>query len=532
MNLSFYAASPAQPPIPAPPPPPERRGFWEGAFGVASEIDPVGAATENIVAAARTAFAAAMQTVWDAGIWLLHAGFTLADELSHVRPGDITGRGSDNPVDSSGEVSSAASVDVSVLWSTMVWLATAIALVLLFVQITAAAVRGGRGVGRVVTGPVQFGIALAVTTGAVAVVLTGADGVTTMLMSLLGEQGSFTAALDNPAVADRFGNDPDLGADVEDGVRAMILGIVALFGVIPAAAGYALMMLFRAAAIMVLVTSIPIAAACLVADATSSIFWRTVHWLVAAVLLKPAMALVLVIGVWLTSTVEGVAGLLVGAAVLLVSVFCPMVLYRMLSFVDPGTGAGQAVRSVGRSNAGGGVPAADDGRSEAMNRARFAEHARTTGSTGATGSAGTSGAGAGAVGGAAASAVVGGYLATKSAGQAVGGYASSQMVQTGIGHHGQVPVPGPARAQVRAAAAASSSAQEPTVYTAIGPYSYEAGPDSTAGGSSDHEEPPGPGPEVPARPVEHPDRTGPPDEPDRSGARPADTNHDLGKEDR
>lgn len=449
---------------------------------------------------AQSAFSDAMQMVWDGSIWLLKGAFDLADKISQVNPSTITGRTADDGgLPGPGD---AASVDVSSLWSSMIWLAAMIALGLFFYQLITVALRGGRGMFRAVTGPAQFGIALAITTGVVAILLTAADGLTQLFLSSLSEQGNFTSALENPIVADRFGENPDLG-EVEEGVRSMVLGLAAVFGVIPAAVGFALQMIFRAAAIMVLIAAIPVAAACLAADSTASVFWRTVRWIFAAVLMKPALALVLVIGVNVMARAEGVAGLLAGTAVLLVSLFCPMVIYRLLAFVDPGTGAGMAMRSFG-SSGGSGSAGSDGGSSEAINVARQMQSSSSgagpaTGGGGELGgstaaspaaagrAAGTgSGAGAGAGGGAAAggagggaaaggaaaglgaaggvagAAIVGGYLATKGAAQAAGGYASSQMAQTGVGHPGPAPGGGPGGGQISAAAGGAYSSSTAT----------------------------------------------------------------------
>ena len=505
--------------VPAQPPPGggDGGGGGGGGPGVGDYLsDPIGSA-------AQSAFNDAMQAVWDSAIWLLKGGFTLADQVSQVSPGTITGNDADNPASVPGAPpapppgGAQSAVDLGSLWSTMVWLAALIALGPFFYQLTTVALRGGRGMLRAVTGPAQFGIALAVTTGAVAVLLTGADGLTQLFLSNLGEQGSFTAIMDNPAVADRFGQNPDLGADVEDGVRSMILGLAALFGVIPAALGFALAMIFRAAAIMVLIATVPIAAACLISDSTASMFWRVVRWLLAAVLMKPALALVVVIGVNIMSRTDGVAGLLAGTAVLLISLFCPMVLYRLLAFVDPGTGAGMAVRSGGGSRSAG-EPGGDNGTSEMINTARASQKAYQMGSGGGSGggggaggaagggelggstaasaggsssgaaaagggsSAGGAAAGAGVAGGAAAAAVVGGYMATKAAGQAAGGYGSSQMAQTGIGHPGPAPAAGASGAQIGSAAGGASAGATATSDWSGQPPSSDSGPVESGNG--------------------------------------------------
>lgn len=424
--------------------------------------------TNPIGSMAQSAFDTAMQSVWDAGIWLLKAGFTLADQVSTVDLASVTGQTQGAPS----------------LWSSLMGVAAMIALGLFFFQLISVALRGGRGMFRAFTGPMQFGVAIALTTGIVVALLQTSDGLTEFFLSRLDGATSFDQALANDTVAARIGENPNLG-EVEDSARSMILGLAALFGIIPAGIDFALQMIFRQAAILVLVATIPMLAAMLVADSTAPSFWRGVRWLLAAILMKPALALVLLIGVSVMARAEGVAGLLAGTAVLLVSLFCPMVLFRLLAFVDPGTGAGMALRSGGGSR-GSSAPGADGGTSESINVARMAHSGSsggsgpsaggggelggstavsptavspTAGSTAAAGravGAGAGGAGAaaggsagggaaaglGAVGGVAAAAVAGGYMATKAAGQAAGGYASSQMAQTGVGHPGPAPAVG------------------------------------------------------------------------------------------
>ncbi|WP_130295347.1 hypothetical protein [Pseudonocardia sediminis] len=497
-----------------------------------------------IASMAESAFDAAMQKVWDGGVWLLKGAFTLADNVSQVDAATAMG----------GEGSGA-------LWPSMVWLSAMIALGLFFYQIASVAIRGGRGMFRAVSGPIQFGIAVAITTGTVATLLTAADGLTTMFLQTGLDSANFSAVMDNPDFAARVGENPDLG-DAEDNVRSMILGLAAVFGVIPAGLGFALQMIFRYAAVLLLVATIPISAAGLVADATASWFWRALRWLLAAILLKPALALVLVIGVNMMARATGVAGMLAGTAILLISVFCPMVIYRLLAFVDPGTGAGMALRSAG-SGGGSSEPGSDGGTSESINTARQADAARgpggggessavggelggSTASPAAAGRAGAAGgggsaagggaagggaaagggtaggaaaaggasggaaaAGAGAVGGVAAAAVVGGYLATKAAAQAAGGYASGQMAQTGIGHPGPAPSAGPSGAQIGAAASGANASANSTpgpdgTYASGGETSpiEPTSPGGTSGGESAGPEPPsvGSGPPEVGRP--------------------------------
>ncbi|WP_226367366.1 type IV secretion system protein [Pseudonocardia sp. ICBG162] len=473
--------TPVPPPLPEPSPGGGSSGKGDSGSGFLGSI-------------VQSGFDAAMQKVWDAGVWVLRAGFELADQVSWVDPSTITGQAGQRPTppnpatagDAPGaatgagagaaDAAAAAGEQSLSLWSSLVALATLIALGLFFYQLISVALRGGRGMFRAFTGPLQFGMAIALTSGMVAVLLGAADGMATFFLSQLGGDPTFGAVLAHDTVAARVGDNPDL-ANTEDNVRSMILGLAALFGVIPAGIGFALQMIFRQAAILVLVATIPLLAAMLVTDSTAPSFWRGVRWLLAAILMKPALALVLLIGVSVMSRATGVAGLLAGTAVLLVSLFCPMVLYRLLAFVDPGTGAGMALRAGGGDSRGSSAPGADGGTSESINVARMARSGSggggggpsaggggelggstaaspTGGSTAAAGRAGGAGAagggsaaggaaaGLGAAGGVAAAAVVGGYMATKAAAGAAGGYGSAQMAQTGVGHPGAAPAGG------------------------------------------------------------------------------------------
>ena len=177
--------------------------------------------------------------------------------------------------------------------------------------------------------------------------------------------------------------------------------------------------------------------------------------------MKPALALVLVVGVNVLSAPTGVAGLIAGAGVLLVALFAPFTVYRLLAFVDPGTNAGAAARAnfsrlSQRGSSGGGQGEAADGGGEGGGGAEAAHAARfdaagtgggAGGSTGAGGGAaggGAAGGGAGAAGGggarcggAAGGAAVAGVALVAAAGQFAGRYAGQTMDAAAVGHpHG------------------------------------------------------------------------------------------------
>lgn len=410
---------------------------------------------------------AIMKGIWAAAVWLLRTVFQLVDSFT-----TITFVSDDGGIDPASPIAS--------IWPMLRWLSLAIALGLFFLQLITTMLRGGRGLFRLATGPLAYALAVGMTAGGFALLFAAGDGITAILLDQGLKTDGFVGVLDSTAAAKVFIPSPDLGADpvavksaaavasqLDATARAWVLGLVALFWVIPAGLGFLLESLFRAAVFLVLVATSPITAAGLLADATASWFWRQLRWAIAAAGLKPALALVLVIGVNMLSKPTGLQGLLVGAGVLLVALFCPFVLYRLLAFVDPGTNAGAAARSFLSGSGGRGGPAGDavaadgDGPgagAEVAHAARFdaagggaAGGGAAGGGAAGGGAAGGGAAGGGAAGGAAAGgaaggaaaaagAVVGVAAATMAVGRAAGQYANQMMDASGIGspHGGHV----------------------------------------------------------------------------------------------
>ena len=179
--------------------------------------------------------------------------------------------------------------------------------------------------------------------------------------------------------------------------------------------------------------------------------------------MKPALALVLVVGVNVLSAPSGVAGLIAGAGVLLVALFGPFTVYRLLAFVDPGTNAGAAARANfsrlsqrGSSDGGQGEAAGSDGgwrrrgRGGARGPVRRRRHRRRGRRVGRCRAAagGAAGGGAGVAAGrwrpvaavrprAAGGAAVAGVALVAAAGQFAGRYAGQTMDAAAVGHpHG------------------------------------------------------------------------------------------------
>jgi hypothetical protein len=247
-----------------------------------------------------------MAATWAAALFILRTAFQLVDQFSI-----LTVSTTDGPV--------------SILWPMTLWISGAIALGMFFWQIITTVLHGGRGFVRLITGPIQYGIALAITVSVVAAFLAAADGLTEAILSTGLRVGNFRDALNMTGFTDAL----------SDEVKNVVLGLAGAFGVIPAGLGFAFEAVFREAAIYVLVATIPIAAAGLVADATARWYWKVVRWGLVAIVMKPALAFELVLAVAIVGGAQGLSGLLAGIGVLFVALLVPLVLFKLFAFVDP-----------------------------------------------------------------------------------------------------------------------------------------------------------------------------------------------------
>ncbi|WP_410595396.1 hypothetical protein [Amycolatopsis sp. lyj-23] len=247
-----------------------------------------------------------MAATWSAALFILRTAFQLIDQFSI-----FTVSTTDGPV--------------SILWPMTLWISGVIALGMFFWQIITTVLHGGRGFVRLITGPVQYGIALAVTVGVLAAFLAAADGLTEAILSTGLRVGNFRDALNMTGFTDAL----------SDEVKNVVLGLAGAFGVIPAGLGFAFEAVFREAAIYIVVATVPIAAAGLVADATARWYWKVVRWGLVAVVMKPALAFVVVLAVAIVGGAQGVSGLLAGIGVLFVALCVPLVLFKLFAFIDP-----------------------------------------------------------------------------------------------------------------------------------------------------------------------------------------------------
>jgi len=347
----------------------------------AFDINPIhwlgGAAAD----AAADGWKAAMIGLWSAGLWLLRLVFGVVDAFATP---DLSDRGPMGPV-----------------WPTTLWLAGWAVGLLMLVQLSVALVRrDGKSLGTVVLGTIQFGLAwvgyLGVAGGAVLAAAALERGI---LHAMLG--------VDTLSAYDITTSWP---RKVTDATVATVLGILSLLLLIPAAFAYLLIMLVRSAALVMLAATSPITASGLVADSTRSWFWKSLRWFVSALLIAPTAALALGIGVKLSAGVVSGAGdktaaaagmAVVGTVLVAVGAVCPLVLFRLLAFVDPGTASGAALRqswsdagglagltrTAQPSGSGAASQSGSDGRSSGESGAESQTRARFAGAFGAVGGA-------------------------------------------------------------------------------------------------------------------------------------------------
>ena len=301
----------------------------------------------SLAGLAESAFNQAMKALWDFSLSLLKGVFGVIDHLTVPNL---------NPT--AGPLS-------SVMPST-IWVGGVLLVLLSFVQLGKAAMSGGGGLFQLFKGIGQYMIASACALGILATLVTAADA---------AASGILAAGLNTDSWQGITAQNAPWQNAVH-GVSGAGLGMIALLGVLPAAIGLMVAALVREASILVIASTIPILAAGLVAEATARWFWTGMRWMFALIMLTPAVAIVISIGFKLAASASGGGGpqsadagqqavtAFIGAAVLLISVFCPLALFKLFAFMDPGTPSGHSLRtslSDFGSGAGGGALGATGG---------------------------------------------------------------------------------------------------------------------------------------------------------------------------
>ena len=374
-------------------------------------IDPFGLLGSAIANVVTDSLTAAMLALWNAGLWVLRAVLELEDAILTPSLGE------DGPV---GE-----------LYATTFWIALALVGILMLVQIgVALGKRDGHSIGRLLVGAAQFGFVWFAWVGYGVTLVAACSGLTKALMQSL---------LNVTRWSEWEPWEPFTASDITNGTVAVILGIMGMLLWL-AAIGHTLVMVARAASLLVLAAVTPIAAAGLVTDFGRGWFWKSFRWFHAAALTPPLMVLALGIGVRITTEVavggeddvlKSIGTAFVGVVLICVSSFSPLALYKLFAFTDPGSTSGSALRA--GIAAAGGIGGVLAGRQTGSSAATTTDEAgRTAGEDGAAATTiGRFAAGMGPVGQAFSTGI--GVMA------AVGGTAAAmgadQTNQMGVGHN-------------------------------------------------------------------------------------------------
>ena len=314
------------------------------------DVNPFDDIGETVKAGAADAWTAAMVALWKAGLWILRASFKILDRF--LTP-DVADGG------------------LAPIYQTCMWISLVLALCLAFGQIGLAVVRrDGATLGRTVLGVAQYGAIVTCWIAVCAAIIYACSGLTIGILEATADVPSF----------DKYGESAQWPEQVGGAVASTALGISSIFLLFPAAIGYVLIMLVREAGLLVLVITLPISAAGVLHETTKAWFWKSLRWFLAASFMAPLMALILGLGVQIsyaafpngpdteTLNLYGAAEItrysaesqvgmaIVGCVLIVISCFCPMALFRLLAFVDPGTSSGAQLRTSLAANGGiGGV---------------------------------------------------------------------------------------------------------------------------------------------------------------------------------
>jgi len=298
---------------------------------IPNPIDIIGQSLGGSLAdVAESAFNQAMRTLWDFSLSLLKGVLGVIDHLTVPNLDPTAG-------------------PLSAVMPATIWVGAVLLVLLSFVQLGKAAMTGGSGLLHLFKGIGQCVAITACALGLLTTLVTAADAAARGIMSA----GLHTSSWQGITAA----NAPWQNA--VHGVSGAGLGLIALLGVLPAAIGLMVAALVREASILVIAATIPILAAGLVAEVTARWFWTGLRWMFALIMLTPAVALVISIGFKLAASASAVAGTgpqtsdtgqqavtaFIGAAVLLISVFCPLALFKLFAFMDPGTPSGHSLRT-------------------------------------------------------------------------------------------------------------------------------------------------------------------------------------------
>lgn len=277
--------------------------------------------------AAADGWESAMIAMFSAAMWLLQLAFHLIDAFTTP---DLSATGPLNGI-----------------LPTTYWVAAALAGILFFAQLALAVFRhDGTSMAKTLIGMAQFGAAWIGFLGFASVVVVAMSGL---------EHGILSATL-HVSSWSQWTTGSSWPKNIDDVTIATVLGLGVGGLVIPSAFAYLLLMLVREAGLLVLAATSPISSAGLLSEATRTWFWKMLRWFLAAAAMAPLIALVVGMGVEMTQGVltstsattnvpTQIGQTVVSACLLAVGAVSPVVLFKLLAFVDPNTASGQAMRS-------------------------------------------------------------------------------------------------------------------------------------------------------------------------------------------
>ncbi len=311
--------------------------------------DLVGGVTGTAVSGVVNGFS---EFLWGAGLQILNTGIGLADNAGTVNLDLNSG-------------------PLAAVWPVTLGIGLSLAGILFYAQLVTVTARGGRGLLRALQGCAQFGVALAASAGVFALLVLVADSLTEFILGKGLASANFASAFVKTGFSDTTAN----------AVKGPALALLSVFGVIPIGLGFAFENVMRAATIYLLVAVIPITAAGLLSSSTRSWFWKTANWAMAAIAVKPVMALALWIGVAVAGSGSGLAQLITGLALMFVSLWPPLALFKLFAFTSTaatdafknGWSQADGADSQGNGSSGGNGTSVDTASTtmESSNEARY-----------------------------------------------------------------------------------------------------------------------------------------------------------------
>jgi type IV secretion system protein TrbL len=292
--------------------------------GLGDIPNPFEAIGDVIAKAAADAWTAAMLAIWNSGLFVLRIVLTFS-ELFLTPDLSADGPGKD-------------------VYAFTLWLALAMVVILAMIQLGAAAFkREGKGLARAFIGAGQFVLVCACWFGYCVMIVAACGAITKALMKSLLKVQTWPDW------------DPLGGLGVDDITEAGVATALAFLGIFLwlAAIGHVLVYLARAASLLVLTATGPLAAAGLVSEFTRSWFWKSLRWFHAAAFTPVLMVMVLGLGVQFANgvaahlaedTAKAFGTALPAVMTILISVVAPLSLFKLLAFVDPGTPSGASFR--------------------------------------------------------------------------------------------------------------------------------------------------------------------------------------------